>query len=638
MKRGLLLFLILLVLPLSSGEILFSQVGQSYSFGDRIEAGLTVVADSAQTDFLTVFIRCGQSEMDFYRAPLTLAQGEQRFVDLSFLTTNALFNSLSGTCFFDASYAGQQRQSPSFLLTRVLIIEPVIEKTLYRPDEVVKISGVARTPNGRAASGYADVSFAGLSLSVPVRDGQFSLEIILPHAIAPSEHELFLRVYERDSAGFVSNEGNYTKNLTVVSVVDKVSVVPSSYELTPGELLVFTPYVFDQVGTKMSHDLSGRLYDPEGTLVFSRIFSSGIEHTYNVSLNATPGNWILEVETQSKEDSVSLHVLEYEAASFEIENSTLIVHNIGNVPYEETVQVSFNDVTVVRDVSIPVGGMRRLKLSAPPSTYTIAVRDSTNELVTSGIPLTGRAIDIGEYSSLGGVRLIFPALAIIVVLGLLFFGIRYYRARRLHYGDVEPSSRMQPMPRTVNLTSASFNQGEKEDAAIVSLSVARPSHNEGIGLIDDFKSTLTTMGGHVVDEGTALVGLFTPRVSGVDYLQKALRAGFECSTKAQDYNRLARYKVKVGAGVVDGQLITGYEGKKLSYASVQNSIGRSKNMAAASAGSQGVLLASESFYRKVASEVSAARAEKGWKILKIKDHAKHTTFVNTFLKRNDFKK
>lgn len=636
MKKGVFLLLVLLVIPFTSAELLFSQLGQSYSFGDQATAQLTVTSNIAQTDFLDADVVCGQSRIDFYRAPLTFSQPGEKTVDLSFMVSQALFDTITGTCAFSASYGESTRESSSFILTRTLIIEPTFAKTIYAPDEKVVITGTARTPNGRAVNGYADVSFAGLSFSGLVKDGQFSLELALPHAIAPSEHELSIHVYEKDSAGYISNEGTFTKNIGITELFDKISIVTSSPRVVPGEQFTYTVFALDQVGNKISRDVLVQLYDPSGTIVFSHTIPSGVEQVYPFNSDAAMGYWKLEAQQDTKKETVLLNVPENQLATFQLEGGSVIAQNIGNVPYKKIVEFMFDNVSVSKEVSIPLGGTRKLKLSAPSSTYTISINDGQNELVSAGVSLTGRAIDVGNTGSLSNVLSIIPALVIVGVIVILFFWVKQQRSRRFNYGESPSVARVHSIPKTVNFTSARFSEGEKEDATLVAVFIPqRPSHEEGIGLISDLRASLTGSGAHVIDEGTVVVGLFTKRVSGDDFMARALRSAFECSQKVQEYNRLARYKVRAGVGIVDGQLITGYEKGKLSYASVQNSIGRAKNLAAASEGS---LLASDSLYRKMASAVSAERAEKGWKITRVKDHTRHNSFIDGFVKRNDFRK
>lgn len=642
MKKGVLLLLVLLV-PFVSAELLFSQLQESYSFGDQVTSRLTVTADTPQTDFLNVDLACNNETISLYRAPLTLASGEHS-VDLNFGVTPALLDDISGQCTLDASYGGQARSSSSFLITRTLIIEASTEKSVYRPDESLKVTGTVRTPNGRNAKGYADLSFAGLTLSVPVNDGRFSLNVTLPHKIAPSEHELELQVYEKDSSGDISNEGTFTQTLRIGEILDTVTVTSSTDELTTGNDLVFTTYAFNQVDAAIDRDIAIELLNPSGQAQFSRLVRSGTEQRFFLPLNATPGNWRVVASVDDVRNEAVISVLEHEIATFEVQNNTLLVTNVGNVPYDESVEISFNNVTVVRAISVPLGASRTFKLSAPDSTYDISVRAGSQEFKTQGVALTGRAIDVGS-SGFSGTGVLFIPLVSLVALLAAFLGVRVYVSRRgtgeSAFGgftrdlySAREARELKPVTRTVNLTSASFSDGEKEQASIVAVAMPqRPQHEEGISLVGDVKASLSAAGAHVVDEGTMLVGLFTKRIAGDDFTQKALKAAAASSEKIQEYNRLARYKVRAGVGVTDGELITGYEGAKLSYASVQNSIGRAKNLAASSNGS---LLASETFYKRVMNDVHAERAEKGWKINRVKDNQQHKTFINSFMKRNDF--
>ncbi|MEK6898780.1 MAG: hypothetical protein AABW79_01650 [Nanoarchaeota archaeon] len=635
-KLVFILFVLAFIAPIVSAEILFSQLGQSYSFGDQVNAKLTLTSEVAQTDYLVVKLMCGTSSVEFYRVPVSFSGAGEKEIDLSFMTSTALFSELSGNCNFDATYSGENRQSSSFLLTRSLFIEPVFEKRVYLPDEIVKVSGTAKTPNGRAIEGYATASFAGVTLSVPVRAGSFAFEFKLPHDIAPSEQEFSLRVYEKDSAGYVSNEASYTTSLTISEILDKISIVVKEDQITPGLKSSFSVYAFDQVGNKIFRDAIFRIYSPQGKVVYSEVFATDSVKEYYFEPNSSSGNWRFEAESESKKDVLNVYAVENEQASFFVEDGTLVVKNIGNVDYNEVVNILFNDVSLARELSVPVGETKKLKLSAPDSNYTITVSDGREQFLGVNVPLTGRAIDVSESSFLSSGYSFLPFIILLVLVVGGIFGIRSYRANR-SYGMIsnEPAFQKNVVTRTVNLTSASFSDGEKEDAAIMALSIGNIGRNESASLIGEIKAEMQKEKAHVIDEGSMLIGLFTKRIGGEDFNQRALRAAYNSSLKLQEHSKSDRLKLNAGIGVSDGQLITGYEKGKLSYASVQNSIGRAKNIAASSGGN---LVVGEGYYRKIMGDVNAERAEKGWKINRMKDHASHKGFIDKFTERNNFRR
>lgn len=634
MKKSLIFLSLLFLLPLVSAEFLFSQTQEVYSFGDRVNAQLTVTSDYPESDFLEVNLECSQNTLNLYRSPLSFSGQGQKSIDLSFDVTPAILGSLSGTCVFSADYAGQQKASSQFLITREIIIEPSFEKTSYKPDEVLRLTGTARTPNGRSLQGYADLSFSDIHLSAPMTAGRFSFNFTLPHAFVPGEHELSVHIYEKSPNGEVTNEGTFVKTIRIAELLDKLTVVPSSTELLSGDNITVEVFAFNQVQAPVSGDVALTLVNPEGKTVSSKIVSSGTVQHFYFDLNATPGVWTLQASSEGKTDSVPLSMLEHELATFYVENETLIVSNVGNVPYSETLEIAFNSLTVVREVSVPFGSVRKFKLSAPDAEYTITVRDGQQEYLAQHIPLTGRAIDVGQYGLFDFSQLYLPG-AIILALLVAFVAVRMYNSRRIHYSDEPLQPRIRPVTNTVALTSSSFSEGQKEDAVILALSLGqRPEHEEGITFIGDFRSLVKSSGGYLEDEGTVLLGIYTQRIAGPEFMQKAVKTGWAASQKIAEYNRLARYKVKAGLGLSDGQLITGYEGKKLSYASVQNTIGRAKNLAAQS---RGDLLIPDSLYHKIVSDIRAVRAEKGWKVTSVKDSEQHTKFINSFMKRNDFR-
>lgn len=628
MKKSLILLLFLLV-PISSAEIYFSQPDSAYSFGDNLELRGTLGSGISQADFLIVRFYCGQSNVEIYRSPFSFSQPGEKNFDISLALTEDLLGNMSGNCFLRGNFGAQQGDSSEFLVTRSLIVESSVDKTIYKPSEQVKLSGVARTPNGRGAEGSVEIRLGDLYLASPVTNGKFSMNFTVPQNAAPGEQDIDIFVYEKDSFGQVTNSFRADKPIMVSEMINHIDIETDG-QITPGSEFEIGVSVFNQVQNKISRDVSIKIFDSSGREVKSKTIHSGSVEHYSVPDNAVPGRWRIEAETEGVRDEFELLILENEKAEFRMENDTLVVRNVGNVDYNEVVEIAFGNTTLFKEVNIPIGGERRFKLSAPDSVYDVSVRESKGEYSFGSIPLTGRAVDIGEVGSYSSQ--IFLPLLIIIFIVALFFGVHYYNGRRSKH-DYSVRE-VKSVPRTVALTSAKFSDGEKEDAAILAVIVNNRS-NEASSLISEIKSQIGMGKGYVKDDGNLILGIYTKRLAGEDVNSKALRAGWAISQKIIDHNRLERHKFRVGVGVGDGQLITGYSAGKFSYASVQNSIGRAKNLAASS---NGELLLSDSFYRKIVSEVSASKKGNGWHVTRVKDHDSHGAFVDNFLKRNQFKK
>jgi len=110
--------------------------------------------------------------------------------------------------------------------------------------------------------------------------------------------------------------------------------------------------------------------------------------------NASSGFWNIIAKYNTQEVKSTFSIEEDEKARFSLEGDNLIVENIGNTKYEETLDIVIGDTIGKKIVSLNIGEKSKFRLIAPDGTYSIKVSDGKTTLNKGEVKLTGEAIGI----------------------------------------------------------------------------------------------------------------------------------------------------------------------------------------------------------------------------------------------------
>ncbi len=128
---------------------------------------------------------------------------------------------------------------------------------------------------------------------------------------------------------------------------------------------------------------------------------SGEEMTLSLSENAVKGLWKITANFEGVEGNAWFNVAELEKAEIKLENSNLIITNIGNVYYRKPISISIGDHSETAIVRLGVGQTKEIKLTAPEGEYNVVVSDGTddNTFEISGVSLTGNVVGLEKVGS-----------------------------------------------------------------------------------------------------------------------------------------------------------------------------------------------------------------------------------------------
>jgi len=122
-------------------------------------------------------------------------------------------------------------------------------------------------------------------------------------------------------------------------------------------------------------------------------------------------------------------IKEKAAVQVDLINKTLSVKNIGNIPYNSTINIRIGNTTKITQIYLPIDGEKKLTLTAPDGEYPVEILTHEGSKITGMATLTGSAINVGEqkwYSLMKASPLIW--IFVLIILGFpahSIYGLRF---------------------------------------------------------------------------------------------------------------------------------------------------------------------------------------------------------------------
>ncbi len=382
------IFIVFSIANVSAG-IYFSQLDSVYNLGDMIEMNVNVTPDNAGP--LRVVLVCDNNTLDVYKgAPTELIQ---------LPLTSLWMNGMTGDCFFKGYYSGEIKDSTHFKISKKLDIMLQITAYFAKPGEVIKIAGNVKRLNGEPINGEIEVNVP-LSLnnenskeliSGIISNGAFSIDYTIRPQTPAGNYGFNVLAYEKTTTERTS-EGLTVANVQVSQVIKNIDIAIDSQDLEPGKTIGFKPILNDQAGNPLIGDVAIEIRDIKLNRIFQRIVKSGEKIDFTAPANMTPGYYEIEAISNSLTKTKRFHVSEKPLVSFNLVNGTLVIKNIGNAPYNKTIEVKINNQTYFikpsdfGDAILP-GDKREFKLRGNKETNSVLIDDKVTNLTEENVIL-----------------------------------------------------------------------------------------------------------------------------------------------------------------------------------------------------------------------------------------------------------
>jgi hypothetical protein len=698
---GLVLGLVLLNLCFVSAGIYFSELQSKYNFGDIIDLNVNV-DPILEGRLLQVELSCQDSEViQFNELPDEMGE-----VNIKLPLNYYTINEYNGNCYFLGGYAEESRKSMTFEISKRLVVRLTSDAFFADSGEEILITGVAEKLNGDPVNGEVEITIPLLSLLEiegteevvedieeivegneteeieetdeeveeeeeeeeeietqanfdsgkfygRVENGDFAVAVQLSDEAPAGDYRIDVLAYEEDF-GKKSSEGVTMANLKVFQLLKGIDLAVSNQNFNPGEIIDIKPTLVDQTGMNVEEDVSVIISDEEFTRYFEKIVQSRETINYMIPTNISSGYYDISASIGDLDSLKRVFINEKAIVSFEIANSTLVVTNVGNIPYEKDIEIELNGKTFVKRLDLSLSETRKYKLSGPDNQYNIKVSDGESEVVEGGVSLTGRFVDVDTLadSSLSGPLVwIFLIIGLLIILFVIFKNAIKKKSFAFHSNKtkgkvVNLGEKKEVKPEVVEKEKPSSKipsqadqvlvlKGNRSDAVVLVLKIKNKIGKTEKASLEKAVEHVYNKRGAVYEQGDFIFIIFSPLMTKTSKNEvQAAKVAEKVVKVLIDHNKKFREKIDYGIGINSGEIINKVEDNKLKFTALGNFIIVAKRLAESS--NKQILVTKNSYERGISDIKVEKKQVAGGEVYEVKnviDKEKNQKFIAGFLNR-----
>jgi hypothetical protein len=164
----------------------------------------------------------------------------------------------------------------------------------------------------------------------------------------------------------------------------------------PGDNVKFVINLYDNDNNQIDGKINFTIQNYYTDIIQEGLVNSGEEVIFALPENAIKGYWKITGEYKTTKADMLFTVGELGKASIKLEGDTIIVTNNGNIPYSKQISIAIGDNHETALVSLDVGQVKKIRLTAPTGKYKVRVSDGTEEntFEFDGVSLTGNVVGL----------------------------------------------------------------------------------------------------------------------------------------------------------------------------------------------------------------------------------------------------
>ncbi len=621
----------LLLVSVVSAEIIVTQQPNSiYNYGDIVMVPVTIKGSADILGVLEMSLICNGAEKNFYRNSIMLPSGVEKKIEAGVIVDRQNVV-VPGFCKIKATLDNEYIITNDFKISDIINLQVLTNKTDFNPDEKITIEGKAIKENGGSVDGFLDLIFTPENVSQNVTyhstisNGFFSVEIILPKETKSASYVLKLSSYEKNFMGVVVNRGSSDYGIHINQVPTSLELVPENFEIMPGESLRVKAILHDQSGEKIDSTAIISVKDSNNQLRVQSEKATGQFLEVPTIYNEPPGEWSVVGISNAITNQLGFKIKRNEIAGIKIVNSTLVITNKGNVPYNETLLVKIDYEPFNFPVFLAVDETRKYTLTAPDGEYYVEVVNNGSK-ISDNVLLTGGVVGVKEFS--GALTLTrYPLAWIFVILILGFVSALFFR-RLYHKSSVGYVTQPRKEKRIIGESSVLKRGGgftlRSKNRAELSLSLKgdrQPStlvllkiKNSGQIKNEESEKALQHLIDFAEENGSIayisegyneILFILAPLLTKTYKNEKtAVEIAKKINEVLEKYNKLARNKIDFGISINCGDMGLRRDGSILKFMGFGNVMNVSKKVASLS---HGEVLLSEDMKNKIITEKNVER-------------------------------
>ncbi|MBS3066864.1 hypothetical protein J4205_03485 [Candidatus Pacearchaeota archaeon] len=667
-KRGLLIAFIMLffmVSLVSADVFLIQQPKDVYNYGDNLEV---LLGSDGGEGWVSIDLVCSQGFKTLYFQYL---YGETE-IPITLPLTSKFLKDLTGECYLSITFEDLVKKSSTFLITNRINVDVKFNRVDFFTNENITFTGVASKANKQPVTGAAKITISqiGLESIVPVENGKFSGYIIFPENTKAGDYNMDVFVYESKSDQ-ITNFDNKTFSLSVLQMPTSLEI-NSPDNVNPSSEIDISSVLYDQAHDSMDgFSVALNVFDVNNQNIKNILLKTGEQVKLIIPKNAPYGYWNITAESEKIKTNKVFHVKENKEAEFVISNNTLIIRNIGNVPYDKFIKISIGNTTKIQPLNISTASSLLLELSAPDGVYDVEVNDGDVKS-NARVALTGNVIDVrSPYEGSGVLGVInkgfFAWIFVFMILGLfIFISIKKVAKRKsvLFFDGSLPKKKEGDKGGVVKLSSSDsigkssggktriehvssealpslVLDGEKQDSSVISLKVKnyeqiKSGKSNAHGAIEEAIKEITSNHGRIYRKEDSIVGIFAPVITKkFDNEVNAVKVAQKISNLLNEHNKRYTQKVDFGIGVNNCNIIASKDKGKLLFTPVNNSISGVRTISELA---NNDLLLGEAIHKKLGAKVKTSPHSHGgvktYAVLDVIERKDNDKFIKGFLDRN----
>ncbi len=640
-----------------------SQPNMLYNLGDVVSTSATV----SGTNF-SAFLICNDIVQNTQFPTFNNLLLTNFTVPLQFRVTPNSVGGYTGACQIRGILDGATFYTSQFQISNAVNVTVSSSEKEFQPGNQISLSGTAIKQNGQNINGVTNIniSFGNGSIyqnSAPVNNGNFYFNITLPQNAAAGQYLVDIIASELDSSNQITNTGYTSFNILIDQVPTSLNLVPQSDQsIMPGQTYSIKAILYDQTGEKIDSAVNFTIKNSQGEVMDQETTRTDSVLDVPISYNDLPNSWSISATSMGLNSQSNFIVLKNATVSATLTNRTLLVTNIGNVPYNNQILVKLGNQSVLFNVSLDVGQSQKYILSAPNGDYSIEVLNSEgNNLFNGDVSLTGEAVNVQQASKNVLSFLQYPWVWVVVLLILVF--VIFFLFRRSHKkrfskridlnrkfrlkdgivvsGRNNVASSRDRMVKSRNVADFSPSiQGEKQSSSIVCINIKNFEEvRSGKGGIMETMNRLK----YIADESKAVVYengsyfffIFAPvRTKTLNNELVAIENAEQIKRILDDHNRLLKQKIDFGISINYGMIIAKQGINGLKFMSLGNLISIAKKLASLS---KGEIVLSKEVRNRVATDVKTDKQSSGdlefYPLIEVRNREKSQRFIKEFMSK-----
>ncbi|MBR9705003.1 hypothetical protein GOV12_06330 [Candidatus Pacearchaeota archaeon] len=227
--------------------------------------------------------------------------------------------------------------------------------------------------------------------------------------------------------------------LVFISMIGMVLAEKLEININEGnsERVIFKVNLYDDSNNLINggKEISYMIEDYYTDVMSEASIGSGVDVLYELPNNPSQGPWRITARYGEIETNELFTVGKLEKASIRLEGENLIIENIGNTVYDRNILISIGESKQSEKIYLAVGGVKKMKLSAPVGDYDVKVDDGTieNKLVFNQVSLTGNVVGLEKVFE-GNFFERYPIVSLFFI--VLVVGVIFVFVLRMYHGTV----------------------------------------------------------------------------------------------------------------------------------------------------------------------------------------------------------